>query len=93
MKYFEITETDINVSPFEQVAVNAIRWVVGAIPRGTETAELNVSLMYIDASGEVFDMLYNYVLFIPKTILDQWLDDSVIDDFIIAESQGLFTRP
>jgi len=37
-------------------------------------------------------MLYSYTLFIPKSVLEVWLDDSVIDQFIIDNSNGLFVK-
>lgn len=92
MRYFLIQPVTINTTPFVELSVNAIRWVVGSIPRGAETTELNVTLMNINSDNEITDMIYSYVLFIPKNILDVWLDDSVIDDFIISESKGLFTK-
>lgn len=92
MRYFNIQTITITTSPFSQSDVNAIRWVVDTLPRGTETAQLNVSLMFVNSQGEINDMIYNYVLYIPKNILDQWLDDVVIDDFIVAESNGLFVK-
>jgi hypothetical protein len=92
MSYFDINPVVVNTSPFEQVETNAIRWVVGAIPRSADTAELYCTLIFVNQDGSINDMLYSYTLFIPKSVLEVWLDDSVIDQFIIDNSNGLFVK-
>jgi hypothetical protein len=92
MQYFKIQETTVATSPFETARVNAIRWVVGNIPRNASVADLNCTLIYVHPDDTIDDMLYSYVLYLPKSVLDIWLDDGVIDDYIITESNGSFIK-
>lgn len=92
MDYFKILRTSVATSPFTQVDVNAIRWVVGSMPRGAEVADLNCTLIYVHDDGTIDDLLFSYVLYVPSSVLNTWLDDSVIDDYIIAESNGMFIK-
>lgn len=92
MNYFNIIETAVSISPFEQITVNAIRWVIGSMPRATDTAEASCTLIFVNQDGTINDMLYSYNLFIPKSVLDIWLNDSVIDDYIIQQSNGVFQK-
>jgi len=88
--YFYIQPITINISPFETATANAVRWVVSGLPRGTSTAECVCTFM--DVTGEGISDLYFWNLSIPKDILDQWLDDSVIDDYIILTSNGIIVK-
>lgn len=92
MNYFNIKETTVSTSPFTSITANAIRWVISSMPRGTQVAECNCVLIFVNLDGSIDDLLYCYNVMIPKTILDEWLDDSVIDDYIISESNGLFEK-
>lgn len=92
MNYFNIKQAIVNVSPFETITANAIRWVISNMSRGTQVAEANCVLIYVNQDGSINDMLYCYNLTIPKSVLDVWLDDSVIDDYIISQSNGLFEK-
>jgi hypothetical protein len=92
MNYFSINPVTVNISPFQEIETNAVRWVVGNIPRDADTAELSCTLIFVNTDGSINDMLYSYTLFLPKSILSTWLDDSVIDQFIIDNSNGLFVK-
>jgi len=92
MTYFNIEPTTINTTPFDEVMVNAIRWIVASIPRGIESTICDCTLMYVDSEGEITDNIYFYNLPIPKNVLDVWLEDEVIDNYIIEQSNGLFIK-
>lgn len=92
MRYFKIKETEIPITPFKKVKVNAVQWIVTNLSRGAEIAELVCSCLYIDGNDLITSDPYSYVLYIPKETLDIWMEDSVIDDFIITESNGLFEK-
>jgi hypothetical protein len=93
MNYFPIKETTIFINPFEQITVNGIRWIIASMPRSAEITLANCTLIYVDEDGNIFDNLYFYNLPIPKNVLDVWLNDEVIDNYIIENSQGLFELP
>ena len=92
MKYLRIKETEIPISPFKKVKINAIQWVVTSLFRGAERVELVCSCVFLNEDIPVISEPYSYVLYVPKEVLDIWLDDSVIDDFIISESNGVFEK-
>jgi hypothetical protein len=91
MNNFKITQTTINKNPFESQEVNAVRWSVDSIARGATVANCNVALLKIDEDDAVQEV-YFFTILIPENILNAWLDDSVIDDFICQSSNGLFVK-
>ena len=88
--YFNIQPITINISPFETATANAVRWIVNSIPRGTSTAECVCT--FININDTSFSDLYFWNLYLPEDILNQWLDDSVIDDYIVSSSNGLIVK-
>lgn len=91
MNFFRIQSTTINTNPFETKTTNAIRWQVDAIARGATSANLNVTLLFVDQQDQIVEV-YFYTLTIPEAVLNVWLDDSVIDDFIVDSSNGMFIK-
>jgi hypothetical protein len=89
MNYFNIEPLTINVTPFETATANAITWKVNELPRGAQSARCMCSLVNTDNMNRT---LYGWSLKIPYSILSQWLDDSVIDDYIIDSSNGRFVK-
>lgn len=90
MYYFRIKQQTININPFQSVTINAIKWLIGTISRGSETVELNCTAFYL--TEEIESNHYSWILTVPNSVLSSWLDDSVIDDFIILNSNGLFEK-
>lgn len=76
--YFYIQPITINVSPFETAEVNAIEWCVNHLYRGVESAACRCTLLNTQQASRY----YSWAITIPQSVLDQWLDDSVIDDYI-----------
>lgn len=65
---------------------NAIFWSVSLI-RNITNAEVNCSLIYVNADGGTKDLGENFTMLIPDSVLQSWgADDSVIDDFILTYS-------
>jgi hypothetical protein len=80
MDYFNIQPITISLSPFETAEVNAIRWSITHLDRGATEALINCALF--DDQG--LPGSYTWVIPVPKSILDQWLDDVVIDNYICS---------
>lgn len=78
--YFYIQPITINISPFETTEVNAIKWSVLNLKRNAETAVCSCG--FLNLTLDTTNSYYNWKISIPKSVLDQWLDDSVIDDYI-----------
>jgi hypothetical protein len=78
--------------------VNAIFWSCQNLVRGGDKAKLlcemvNISNQdYIDENGDsqirefISNTLFHFEMEIPKNILESWLDDSVIDNFVLTYS-------
>lgn len=90
MNYFNIQPITINTSPFETSTANAVKWLVSYLERSANTAQCTCKLLYIgtDEGKE----LYTWTIDIPEDVLNQWLDDSVIDDYICSTSNGLLVK-
>jgi hypothetical protein len=87
--YFNIEPLTINVTPFETATADAIKWRVFELERSTQSARCMCQLIN---SSDPKRNLYGGGLEIPYSILSTWLDDSVIDDFIIESSDGKFVK-
>lgn len=65
---------------------NAIYWSV-TLNRNITDAEVQCSLIFVDANNGTKDLGENFSMIIPNAVLQSWgADDSVIDDFIITYS-------
>lgn len=90
MNYFNIQPITINTSPFKTSTANAVKWSVSNIERNANSAQCLCIFLNIDDNVE--NILYSWPIIIPKNILDQWLDDSIIDDYICSTSNGLIIK-
>jgi len=80
--YFEIQPITVNISPFDPPAeVNAIGWDIPYIERGATSAGCGC---YMLNTANPENVIYNWSVQIPGSVLNQWLDDSVIDDYICS---------
>jgi len=80
MNYFNIQPIEITIyTPFNYKTITSIKWTAISVPRGSESSTFNCILVDTDGSD-----VYNWQVEIPKNIIDQWLDDSVIDDYICS---------
>lgn len=91
MNYFNIQPITINTSPFETSTANAVSWNVSNVIRHTDSAPCVCTFLNIDNNDNIIS-LYNWNIEIPENILNQWLDDSVIDDYICSTSNGLLVK-
>lgn len=80
MNYFNIEPITLNVSPFETKTVNCISWKVANLERGADSAFCFCSLLTAPNTNPA----YTWRISIPKSVLDLWLEDSVIDDYICS---------
>jgi hypothetical protein len=65
---------------------NGIYWTV-TLNRNITNAEVNCSLIYVDADGGTKDLGKTFTMIIPNEILQNWgADDSIIDDFVCTYS-------
>jgi hypothetical protein len=65
---------------------NAIFWSV-SLSRNITNAEVNCSLIFVEADGGTKDLGENFTMVIPDSVLQSWgADDSVIDDLILTYS-------
>lgn len=80
MNYFNIEPITVNVSPFETKQAIAIQWTVLRLERNSVSAICVCSLLKSPQAPPI----YTWHIDIPKSILDQWLDDSVIDNYICS---------
>lgn len=87
MNYFNIEPITISISPFQTKEVNAIQWIVLTLPRGTPTAKANCSFLNTNENSNI--PLFTWQLDIPNSILSQWLEDTVIDDYICSTDTRL----
>lgn len=72
--------------PLLEKTCNALYWSVGLI-RNITDAEINCSLLFVDADNGTQDLNQNFTMTIPDAILQSWgADDSVIDDFVLTYS-------
>lgn len=92
MIYFKIQPVNLPLSPFETKTANAITWLVSNIVRDADAAELICTCLLIDTDGNPLERVYQYSIPVPKSVLSTWLDDSVIDDYIISQSNGTFVK-
>lgn len=80
MNYFNIQPITIYTTPFESIQVNAIEWNIKNLYRNGDFALCACRIMdNITGAGS-----FSWNIEIPKSVLDQWLDDSVIDDYICS---------
>lgn len=82
MNYFNIQPITLNVSPFETKEINAIQWKVINLSRNAENASCICGFM--DTTTDSVNPYYTWIISIPKSVLDLWLEDSVIDDYICS---------
>ena len=92
MIYFKVQPVDLSISPFQTKTVNAIMWTVKGVVRDADVAELDCVCLLVDTDGNPLERVYEYSIPVPKTILSTWLDDSVIDNYIISQSNGTFVK-
>ena len=72
--------------PLLQKDCNAVYWAV-TLNRNITNAEVNCSLIYVEADGGTVDLNQNFTMIIPDSILQSWgADDSIIDDFVCTYS-------
>lgn len=65
---------------------NAIYWNV-PLSRNITNAELNCSLIYVDADNGTHELGEYFTMPIPDSVLQSWgADDSVIDDLVLTYS-------
>ena len=65
---------------------NAIYWSV-MLNRNITNAEVNCSLIFVDADNGTHDLNENFTMVIPDEVLQNWgADDSVIDNLILTYS-------
>jgi hypothetical protein len=65
---------------------NAIYWTV-TLNRNITNAEVNCSLLFVDADNGTHDLNENFTMVIPNEVLQNWgADDSVIDNLILTYS-------
>jgi hypothetical protein len=65
---------------------NALYWSV-TLNRNITNADVNCSLLYVDANNGTVDLNQNFTMTIPDSVLQSWgADDSVIDDFVCTYS-------
>lgn len=82
--YFKIQPITIATSPFETKEVNAIEWIITSVQRGVSSALIICNLASVDETENVIDRCYEWRTLVPNNILSQWLDDSVIDNYICS---------
>jgi hypothetical protein len=65
---------------------NAIYWKI-TLFRNITDAEVNCSLLFVNADNGTIDLNQNFTMSIPNSVLQSWgADDSVIDDFVLTYS-------
>ena len=89
MNYFNIQPITLNVSPFETKEINAIQWIILNLPRNGDSANCQCGLLNTD-DGILY---YTWMISIPKSVLDLWLEDSVIDDYICSTDSRFIKIP
>lgn len=78
MNYFQIQPIQIPINnPFDFKTIIAIKWVATNVPRGSMDSTF-ICILVDQNQTEV----YNWQIQIPSNIINTWLDDSVIDDYI-----------
>lgn len=92
MIYFKVQPAELSITPFETKTVNAIMWTVKGLVRDADVAELECVCLLIDEMDNPVERVYQYSIPVPKSILSTWLDDSVIDDYIVNQSNGTFVK-
>lgn len=88
--YLKIKDLEVvNFGKPNQIA-NAITWNSSELERGATSATIFCKLVYIDPSEtevkNFYPTIHAFMLEVPSDVLNNWLDDSVIDDFILASS-------
>lgn len=81
MNYFNIQPIEISINnPFDFKNIVAIKWAAINVPRGsTEPSTFNC-IMVDENQTDV----YNWQIQVPTTVIETWLDDTVIDDYICS---------
>jgi hypothetical protein len=65
---------------------NALYWTV-TLNRNITNAEINCSLIFVNADSGTKDLNENFTMQVPDSVLQSWgADDSVIDDLVLTYS-------
>lgn len=81
MNYFEIQPIKITINnPFDYKTIKAIKWTAINVPRGSNEPSVFNCILIDQDDVEV----YNWQMNVSKTVVDQWLDDYIIDDYICS---------
>lgn len=84
--YFYIQPINISINtPFDYQNVRAISWIATQISRGGTLP----SIFKCDLLDYNLNSIYTWDINIPQDIIDQWLDDSVIDNYICSTDSRL----
>lgn len=79
MNYFEIQPVQLTINnPFDFKNIVAIKWAAINVPRGSSEPSTFNCILVDDRQTDV----YNWQIQIPSNVIDTWLDDSIIDDYI-----------
>jgi hypothetical protein len=67
---------------------NAIFWSCSNLERASNSARLFCELVYVDDNNpsDFTPTVYGFSMEVPDNILQTWLDDSIIDDFVLTYS-------
>lgn len=67
---------------------NAISWSCSTLERGATSARLFCELVNIDDNNlsDFYPTVHGFSMEVPNNILQNWLDDSIIDDFVLTYS-------
>lgn len=81
MNYFNIQPITISINnPFDFKTITAIRWNAAYVPRGSNEVSIFKCALLDENQADA----YYWDIQIPPTVISQWLDDSVIDDYICS---------
>jgi len=81
MNYFEIQPIEISINnPFDFKNIVAIKWTAIDVPRGDNNPSTFNCILVDENQIDV----YNWQIQIPATVVNTWLDDSVIDNYICS---------
>lgn len=74
----------------EDKTVNSIFWTCQYLERNATSANLLCELAYVPdgapVDGEIYPSISTFLMQVPSSILETWLDDSVIDDYVLTYS-------
>lgn len=81
MNYFNIQPIEISINnPFDFKIINAIKWNAINVPRGSSEPSTFNCILVDENNIDV----YCWQIQIPGNIVDTWLDDSIIDNYICS---------